>query len=83
MAWTVQFTQGDDDPENVGTVTATYDFGDGLPPFVFSRRVDITSDKEPLIAEGRAVVEAMKPHRAYILAQIADTEAKLNAPVEV
>ena len=82
MAWTVQFAQGDDDPENVGTVTATYDFGDGLPPFNFSRRVDITSDKEPLIADGRAAVEAMKPRRAYILAQIADTEAKLNAPAE-
>lgn len=78
MAWTVQFSQADGDPGNVGTVMATYDFGDGLPPFIFSRRVDITTDKEPLIAEGRAAVESMKPHRAYIKAQILDTETKLN-----
>ena len=82
MAWTVQFTQGEGDPENVGTVSASFDFEDGLPPFSFSRRVTIDLDKDALIAEGRALVEAMKPHRAYILAQIVDTEAKLNAPVE-
>lgn len=82
MAWTVQFTQGDNDPPNVGTVSATYDFEDGLPPFVFSRRVDITSDKEPLIAEGRQIVKDMLPHRQYIKDQIADTLAKLNAPEE-
>jgi len=86
MAWKINFTQGDNDPPNVGWVDAVYSFEDGgtTPDFSYrdpstGGRIHIADEKEVFIARAQAALDAKLEREKAFAPHAVDAEVKLNA----
>jgi hypothetical protein len=86
MGWKVNFTQGDNDPPNVGWVDAVFNFGDdgATPDFSYrdqstGGRIDIATEKDVFIAKAQRALDAKLELEKVSEPHAIETQVKLTA----